>query len=173
MSINKHETYSFNPFRIDGKHIRRIPIVDEGVTVGHKFADFEKCIKIYPEAYADFEHMSRMAIKILIYMFDTLGKDADEVYFDINDFFRFTNREKVGVSSEPIKNKAGVYRGIADLLDRNLIARKAGDVKTFYINPAKFFYGKRGEWHNRCKDMPKEIRTILIDKRLNGQTGNW
>lgn len=175
MTISKHETYSFNPFRIDGKHIRRIPVVEEGVTVNHKFADFQEHVKLYPEIYDDMEKLSSMAVKVLVYFFANLKKDADEVYFDIDDFLRFTNRIKIGeaVAPPPIKSKAGVYRGIADLLDKDLIARKAGDVKTYYINPAKFFYGKRGEWHNRCKDMPREIRTILVDRRLNGQVGRW
>lgn len=173
-SINQHSTYAFNPFRIDGKHIRRIPVKEDGITVGHKFADFEKHIRIYPEIYDDLEQLSNMALRILMYMFSELAEDADEVYFDMDAFLRYANRHKIGeYVGKGIKNLSGIYRGIADLLDKNIIARKSGDVKVFYINPAKFFYGKRGEWHNRCKDMPKDIRTILIDKRINGEQGKW
>lgn len=172
--VNSHQTYSFNPFRIDGKHIKRIPVVDEGVTISHKYADFQEHVRIFPEMHDDIEQLTSMGLKVLIYIFSVMRKDIDEVYFDMDDFFRFTNRGKLGeTSSKPITSKAGVYRGIADLLSRDIIARKAGDVKVYYINPAKFFAGRRGEWFNRCKDMPQEIRTILIDRRMNGQEGRW
>ena len=172
--LNKHESYSFNPFRIDSKHIRRIPVTDDGVTIGHQYADFQEHVRIFPEMHDDLEQISNMALKILVYIFSNIKNGSDEVYFDMDDFIRFTNRGKVGeVERKDIRNKAGIYRGIGDLLGRDIIARKAGDVKTFYINPAKFFAGKRGEWFKKCKDIPADRRNILIDRRINGQKGAW
>jgi hypothetical protein len=174
MSISKRESYSANPFRIEHKHIVRMPRVQEGVTVGHYNADFQRHIRIFPEFHDDIELLSSMAIKILVYIFSELKDDKDEVYFDIEAFFRFTNRRKIGGDEQkPISNKAGVYRGIDDLIERNILARKAGDVKMFYINPAKFFSGSRDKWYDMMKEIPKDMRSILIDSRINGQEGRW
>ena len=156
------------------KHIVRMPRVQEGVTVGHYNADFQRHIRIFPEFHDDIELLSSMAIKILVYIFSELKDDKDEVYFDIEAFFRFTNRRKIGGDEQkPISNKAGVYRGIDDLIERNILARKAGDVKMFYINPAKFFSGSRDKWYDMMKEIPKDMRSILIDSRINGQEGRW
>ncbi len=56
---------------------------------------------------------------------------------------------------------------------QNIIARKAGDAKVFYINPAKFFSGSRDKWYDEMKNIPKDMRSILIDSRINGQEGRW
>jgi hypothetical protein len=174
MSISKRESYSANPFRIEHKHIGRIPTIQDGITVGHRTADFQKHIRIFPEFHDDIELLSSMAIKILIYIFSELRDDMDEVYFDIDTFFRYTNRRKIGGDGQKeIKSKAGVYRGIDDLIERNILARKAGDVKRFYINPAKFFPGSRDKWYEHAKSIPTTMRSILVDSRINGQSGNW
>jgi len=172
--INNHATYSVNPFRIEQKHIVRVPVpIGDNVSTVRE-SDFQEHIRIFPEMFDDLEQLSSMAIKILVYFFSELKKDKDEVYFDLDCFFRFTNRPKLGEDTPTdIKNKAGVYRGLGDLLDRNLIARKAGDAKMFYINPSKFFAGSRAKWFPIMKDIPHNFRTILIDKRLNGEKGVW
>lgn len=174
MSISKREVYSANPFRIEHKHIARIPNVQDGVTVGHRTADFQKHIRIFQEFHDDMELLSSMAIKILVYIFSELRDNEDEVYFDIDTFLRYTNRKKIGeVGHKEIKNKAGVYRGIDDLIVRDIIARKAGDVKRFYINPAKFFPGSRNKWYEESKNIPEKMRSILVDRRINGQKNGF
>lgn len=174
MSISKRESYSANPFRIEHKHIVRIPRKDEGVTVGYTNADFQKHIRVFPEMHDDMELLSAMALKILVYIFSEMADDVDEVYFDIDSFLRFTNRRKIGGDDQKaISSKAGVYRGIDDLIERNIIARKAGDLKMFYINPAKFFCGSRDKWYEKSKAIPQEMRSILVDSRINKQQGAW
>ena len=174
MSISKRETYSANPFRIEHKHIVRIPRKDGGVIVEMKNADMQKHIRIFPEMHDDMELLSAMATKILVYIFSELTEDADEVYFDLDSFVRYTNRRKIGGDDQKsISNKTGIYRGIDDLIERNILARKAGEAKMFYINPAKFFCGSRDKWYDKSKTIPLEMRSILIDKRINGQNGNW
>lgn len=174
MSISRRETYSANPFRIEHKHIVRMAEVNAGITTGHRNADMQSHIRIFPEMYDDMELLSAMALKLLVYIFSELSADKDEVYIDIDTFIRFTNRRKIGGDDQkPISNKAGIYRGIDDLIERNIIARKAGDAKLFYINPAKFFFKSRDEWYEKMKKIPKEMRSILIDRRINEQKGAW
>lgn len=174
MSISKRETYSANPFRIEHKHIIRIPIRDGKVAVEMRNADMQKHVRIFPEMHDDMEMLSAMAIKLLVYIFSEVSEDKDEVHIDIDSFIRFTNRRKIGGDEQkPISSKAGIYRGIDDLIERNIIARKAGDAKLFYINPSKFFCGSRDKWYDEMKGIPKEMRSILIDRRINGQQGAW
>lgn len=174
MGIANRESYSVNPFRIEHKHIGKIPVKTEGITTGFKKADMQEHIRIFPEFHDDMELLSAMAIKILVYIFSELKKGSDEFYFDIDTFIRFTNRRKIGGDEQkPIGNKTGVYRGIDDLISRSIIARKANDTKTFYINPAKFFCGSRATWSEKIAEVPKDMRTILVDVRINGQEGKW
>lgn len=174
MSISRREIYSANPFRIVHKHIVRMPKVDGGKIVEMNNADMQKHIRIFPEMYDDMELLSAMALKLLVYIFSELKDDVDDVFIDIDCFIRFTNRRKIGGDNQkPIGNKAGIYRGIDDLIERNIIARKTGDGKQFYINPAKFFCGSRDKWYDKMKNIPEEMRSILIDIRINGQKGNW
>ena len=172
--INKFETYSQNPFRIEHKHIRNFDRKLDGVVVGKEANDMQEHIRIFPEMHADIELLSSMGMRILVYIFSQLKKDSDEVYFDMDEFIRFTNRGKIGEDKpSDIKNKAGIYRGISDLLEKNLIARKSGDMKVFYINPAKFYPGTRRDWYQRTKEIPMTYRHILVDARINEQKGNW
>ena len=174
MSISRRESYSANPFRIEHKHIARIPRKDGDVIVEMKNADMQDHIRIFPEMHDDMELLSAMGLKLLVYIFSELKEDKDEVYIDIDSFIRFTNRRKIGGDDQkPISNKTGIYRGIDDLIERNILARKAGDAKLFYINPAKFFCGSRDKWYEIMKTIPKEMRSILIDQRINGQQGAW
>jgi hypothetical protein len=174
MSISRRETYSANPFRIEHKHIVRLPRKSGDVIVEMKNADMQDHIRIFPEMHDDMELLSAMALKLLVYIFSEVKEDADEVYIDIESFVRFTNRRKIGGDDQkPISNKTGIYRGIDDLIERNIIARKAGDAKIFYINPAKFFCGSRDKWYDKMKTIPQEMRSILIDRRINGQQGAW
>jgi hypothetical protein len=174
MAMTKRECYSVNPFRIEHKHIGRIRLESDNITTGYRDADFQEHIRIFPEFHDDIELLSSMAIKILVFIFSELKKDVDEVYFDIDTFLRFTNRRKIGGDGQkPIRNKAGVYRGIDDLISRSVIARKAGDGKSFYINPAKFFPGTRVGWNKKIGKIPKEMRSILVDGRINPQEGSW
>jgi hypothetical protein len=174
MSISKREVYSANPFKIEHKHIVRMPKRDGKEVIEMCNADMQKHIRIFPEMYDDMELLSAMALKLIVYIFSELKDDVDDVFIDIDAFIRFTNRRKIGGDEQKsIGNRAGIYRGIDDLIERNIIARKTGDGKQFYINPAKFFCGSRDKWYDKMKSIPKEMRSILIDIRINGQKGNW
>ena len=174
MSISRREVYSANPFKIEHKHIVRMPKIEDGKIIDMNNADMQKHIRIFPEMYDDMELLSAMALKLLVYIFSELKDDVDDVFIDIDSFIRFTNRRKIGGDDQKsISNRAGIYRGIDDLIERNIIARKTGDGKQFYINPAKFFCGSRDKWYDKMKSIPKEMRSILIDIRINGQKGNW
>lgn len=167
--INNFETFRYNPFRPNHSYFHREQIVDNGTVVGFEYRDYQKnAVRVFPEAHDDIDDLSAMGIKILVYIFSELKKGVDEVYFDINSFLDYANRDRYGV---PVKKKlvsrVGVYNGITDLLEKNLIARKVGENKIFYINPAKFFVGSRGEWYERMKSVPADARKIIVDKRLH------
>lgn len=168
MSLSKFETFSHNPFRPHHSHFHREKIEENGITVGFEYRDYQKnAVRIFPEAHDDIDELSAMGIKILVYIFSELKKDVDEVYFNIDLFLKYVNRDKYGVPvKKKLTSKVGVYKGIADLLEKNLIARKAGESKIFYINPAKFFVGSRAEWYERMKGAPADARKIIVDKRL-------
>jgi hypothetical protein len=166
--INKFETFRYNPFRPHHSHFHREGIVEDGVTVGFEYRDYQKnAVRVFPEAHDDLDELSAMGMKILVYIFSELKKDTDEVYFDMSSFLDYANRDRYGVPiKKKLTSKVGVYNGIHDLLEKNLIARKAGESKIFYINPAKFFVGSRGKWYERMKSVPEEARKIIVDKRL-------
>ena len=83
--INKFETYSQNPFRIEHKHIRNFDRKLDGIVVGKEANDMQDHIRIFPEMHADIELLSSMGMRILVYIFSQLKKDSDEVYFDMDE----------------------------------------------------------------------------------------
>lgn len=167
--INRFETFKYNPFRISHKHFIRDFDEKDEVKAIRKYKDMQSnSVRIFPEAHDDMDDLSAMGLKILVYIFSELRKETDEVYFDINTFIDFANRDKYGKEQDKkIKSRAGVYRGIEDLLERNMIARKAGSNKIFFINPSKFYVGRRNSYYEKTVVMPKESRSILVDERLN------
>lgn len=166
--INRFETFKYNPFRINHKYFIRNHDKSTAPANG-MYQDMQRhSVRIFQEAHDDLDDLSAMGLKILVYIFSELRKETDEVFFDINLFLDYANRDKYGKAQlKKIKSKAGVYRGIEDLLEKNLIARKAGSNKIFFINPSKFYVGKRDSYFNKTMDMPREARSILIDERLN------
>lgn len=167
--INRFETFKYNPFRINHKYFRKAD--EKGGYSTAKYQDMQRhSVRIFQEAHDDLDDLSAMGLKILVYIFSELRKETDEVFFDINLFLDYANRDKYGKAQlKKIKSKAGVYRGIEDLLEKNLIARKAGSNKIFFINPSKFYVGRRDSYFDKTLDMPREARSILIDERLNLQ----
>jgi hypothetical protein len=167
--INRFETFKYNPFRVHHKHFKKDYRESDQIKVERVYMDMQRnAVRIFPEAHDDLDDLSAMGLKILVYIFSELRKDTDEVFFDINVFLDYANRDKYGiVQQRKIKSKAGVYRGIEDLLERNLIARKAGSNKIFFINPAKYYVGPRNAYYEKTLVMPKDSRKILVDERLN------
>lgn len=153
--INQHATYSENPFRVDGKNIVFKNRISDGITVGKDYYDIQKySVRVFPELLDDLMDLSAMSIKLLVYIFSELRKNTDSVYIDMDSFFRFV-KDKTGAD---IKSKAGVYRGLEELIRKGVIARMARENRKFFINPAKFYVGSRVEFF--FKTFVKEEETV-------------
>lgn len=154
--IGQHHTHETNPFRIDNKNIVTKNRVSDGITVGRDYYDIQKySVRIFPEMLPDVLELSAMGIKILVYIFSEIRKNTDEVYFNIDDFIKFVEKN----TGKRLKSRAGIYRGVEDLLSRELIARKSKDNRKYYINPSKFYVGSRVEYYFKSK--PQEVNETL------------
>lgn len=97
-----------------------------------KRVDTEQFVKIYKGQIQALFDLSNRAIKVFGYFMDATKVSADRVLFRLKDCQKYT-----GYSS-----KASVTRGLAELLEKEFIAR-TDDHFMYYINPAKFFNGDR------------------------------
>ncbi len=97
-----------------------------------KRVDTEEFVKIYKAQIQALFELSNRAIKVFGYFMDALRISKDLVVFDLKECKRYT-----GYSS-----KESVTRGVAELLEKQFIARTDVHYK-YYINPAKFFNGDR------------------------------
>lgn len=97
-----------------------------------KRVDTEEFVKIYKAQIQALFELSNRAIKVFGYFMDALRISNDLVVFDIKECKRYT-----GYSS-----KESVIRGVAELLEKQFIARTDVHYK-YYINPSKFFNGDR------------------------------
>ena len=97
-----------------------------------KRVDTEEFVKIYKGQIQALFELSNRAIKVFGYFMDATKVSADTVLFRLKDCQEYT-----GYTS-----KASVTRGLAELLEKEFIAR-TDDHFMYYINPAKFFNGDR------------------------------
>ena len=149
MSLNNHQTYKDNPFRVNSKYFHVYNNLKDinGVHVQQqKLADQEVHIRIFPNAYDDLRKLNSMAIGILGYIFKEV----------VTDYVRLNVPELMSEFSCNSRNT--IYRGIMDLLDNKFIVRKVGS-DMYFINPAKIYKGSRADWYKK---------TIEFDEQYNG-----
>lgn len=94
--------------------------------------DEEKFAKIYLSQFGAFWDLSKTAIKVLGYVLNNLIPNKDIVYIDIQDAMRYTG----------YKEEKSLYKGIAELVNADIIARSTSYIK-YFINPLIFFNGDR------------------------------
>lgn len=141
MKLTSFPTYSKNPFSIDSRHIRtftklkRDKVTNEVKNILES-GDKQKHIRIFPEAFNDFKDLNSMAVSILGYIFKQVKDDT--VMLSVSSL-----AEELGVSA-----RTTIYRGIADLLEKAFICRKAG-TNIYFINPAKIYPGSRAKWFEK------------------------
>lgn len=148
MSIRKFETYAESPYVISG--IRERNYVDEeriidGETyvkkndIRHRFEDGYKFTKIFhSSASSILKNLNLPGYKILTYIMFNLEQEALEISLE-----RDKVKEWLGVSQHK-----SYYSGIESLLENDVIARKAGELSFFWINPNIVFNGQRiYTWH--------------------------
>ena len=141
MKLTSFPTYSKNPFSIDSRHIRTFTKLKKDKITGEvrnmlDSGDKQKHVRIFPEAFNDFKDLNSMAVSILGYIFKQVKEDT--VLLSVSAL-----AEELGVSA-----RTTIYRGIADLLEKAFICRKAG-TNIYFINPAKIYPGSRAKWFEK------------------------
>jgi hypothetical protein len=149
MKLSDFAVYESNPFEISGvalKHI--IKKVDSFEVVNtstgevemlHKAAQqvsFNKDSlmfkKVFDGAIDDVKDFTPAALKIWCYLLKNLSINKDEVIINMQECMEYSGYD----------TKSPLYKGICELIAKKFIARRVG-VNTYFINPDKFFNGKR------------------------------
>lgn len=143
MSIRKFETYAESPYVISG--IRKRQFNDEeriidGETyvkkadIRHRFEDSIHFTKVYRTSQGQLlKGLNLPGYKILMYIMFHLEHESLEIELD---------REKIKKWLDVSQNKS-YYSGIESLLEHDVLARKAGELSWFWINPNVIFNGQR------------------------------
>jgi hypothetical protein len=149
MKLSDFATYNDNPFNITGvniKHIIRKGEVTEltNTTTGEiqlfqqlgEQLSFNKdslqFTKVYNGAVKDIKNFSSPAIKVWCYIIENLSINRDSIIINVQSCAKYAEYD----------SKSVVYKGICELIAKGFIARKVG-VNEYFINPDKFFNGKR------------------------------
>lgn len=109
-----------------------------GEVIGHtRFVryievDETKFAKVYLSQFAAFWELSKTAIRVFGYIINNLVPNKDIVYIDLQEVLKYTK----------YKEEKSVYKGIAELVNAEIIARSTNHVK-YFINPLIFFNGDR------------------------------
>lgn len=107
-----------------------------------KLMDVEPCIKMYWPLYDLIDDLNSVETKMLGYLMHRLLKGSYTVQIDAKEVLDYLNRMKNGAPPvKPIRSQSYVYRGVAMLVDRGIISKKAGRV--YAINPNMLFKGNR------------------------------
>lgn len=94
--------------------------------------DEDQFVKIYLSNFQQFFNLSTAALRVFGYFINNVQVGSDLVLFSLEEASAYTQ----------YKSKASIYKGIAELLKANIIARGATDER-YYINPMCAFNGNR------------------------------
>lgn len=105
----------------------------EGVQNFTKFVevDDEQFTKLYLNNIQNFFELGKTAIRVFCYIQTRLKPNSDTFVFYLDECKEFTNL-----------SSASVYKGLAELVKNEFIARGKKDI-IYYINPLIFFNGNR------------------------------
>lgn len=113
-------------------------IGDSHVMVSKK-VDKEEFVKIFKNQLALIFDLTKTAQKVMTYFIKNLGINKDIVIFDI---------ERARIESG-LNSKVSIYKGLAELVERRIIAR-SNLSQVYFINPSVLFNGDRlvvvNEW---------------------------
>lgn len=132
--------------------------------MGHeKVVDRTQFMKIYLSNLDVFFNFTRTAQKVLKYFIGVLKKDRDEVTFNLAEC----------IDASGLKGKSSVYKGIAELLQKEVIAKGPNET-TYFVNPSVMFNGNRLMIINRymTEDFQPshKIKTNGTEKKEIGET---
>lgn len=148
--LGDYESYGENPFVMDrdSVHFRRIlvkrgdtineatgEVVDKGeyVTVDNK-----PFIKVYKEALPLFQELSNRGSRVLFRVMEELGNLEDEVYIHAPSYAKAFG----------VKNVRDINFGIKELLDRDILCKKAESCM-YFVNVRLLFNGNRVRYKMR------------------------
>lgn len=178
---------SVNPFR--GQLMKEVKLSTERAVMGTKIVDFidedsgevrsselrymghEKIVdrttfmKLYISNLDVFFDFSKTAQKVLKYFIGVLKRDRDDVNFDLSQCIELSG----------LRGKSSVYKGIAELLQKGVIAKGPNET-TYFINPSVIFNGNRLVVINKYETEDfqtsnKSYGTSKIEKKAIPQEG--
>lgn len=149
MKLSDFATYTENPFSISGINIKHVVKKGEAFEVANvntgELELFQRAgqeinfnrdslqfTKVYNGAICDIKNFSLSAIKVWCYILENLSINKDDICINVVDCVKYAGYD----------SKSIIYKGICELISKGFIARKTG-VNMYYINPDKFFNGKR------------------------------
>lgn len=126
--------------------------------------DEDKFIKLYLTNFAQFFELSQSAIRVFGYLMKNLYISKDMIVFDLEACKEYTH----------YKSKTTIYKGLAELVGAEIIARGWSDT-IYFVNPMCVFNGSRINFvHSYVKKNQKQTdqieeqeeqsETPLIDK---------
>ncbi len=94
--------------------------------------DDDQFVKLFPSMIGQLFELSNSGIRVLCYIMTCMKPKNDMIIFMLKDCMEFTN----------YTSKAPIYKGLAELLAAQIIARGETDY-LYYINPLIMFNGDR------------------------------
>ena len=114
----------------DGVLWRMNELVNNHIVKGY---DPTKFVKVY-QGFGSFTRgLSSCAEKVLRYIMENLVQDIDEIIINLSECTEFCD----------YKSSVLIYKGLTELCERRVIAKKAGYDNVFFINVTMMFNGSR------------------------------
>ncbi len=142
-------------------------LVSAGVQlIGQKHqVDSEEFIKIYVKSMDIVFDLKIPSREVLIYILKfCIVKDSDMIYLSHEHCMEKCN----------YRSKGAIYRGLTELLKKNIIHKVEGDEHRFFINPKYIFNGSRliviNEYERKNSDLNRDhlpTHPIANPKKLN------
>lgn len=107
-------------------------VLGQATFVKRVMLDDERFAKIYLNKISQFFELSKVGIRLLSYVLTALRPREDIIFFSAKDAMEITG----------YKSKATIYKGLAELVNAEILARGEED-NLFYINPLIIFNGDR------------------------------
>jgi hypothetical protein len=133
--------------------------------------DEEKFTKVYLSQFSAFFDLKTQGIKVFGYIMTKLVASQDTFMFLIKDAMKYTG----------YKTKESIYRGLAQLVEAEIIARTEHDI-IYFINPLVAFNGNRITYAKTYVKKTKqpnpnqldafESQTEGLQKKLDSQNNN-
>ena len=114
-----------------------------------QWKDERSYIKLYRDSLFKLGNLSTPALKLFVYVSYNLVKNSDEIVLDAFSFLRAFNYS----TEDPKKaNRSNFYNALSELLELEILYRKAHTESTYFIDVDVFFNGKRDGVFNKKKD---------------------